>query len=133
MELSLVRNPSLEKPAKGQQASLMMLAMLRVCHSVSVPYPLGFAKLFIVNQGQSGAPAYEATSTNPTGTTQYDTGETGQSTTTRYDTRESSGLKPSENSTAGVSSDDSTSERSEPQKQVDLGRFRRAYTDPRSP
>ncbi|KAL9584898.1 MAG: hypothetical protein Q9203_004482 [Teloschistes exilis] len=64
---------------------------------------------------QSGAPASGATSTNPTGTTQYDTGDTSQTSqtnTTTYDKEGSSGLKPSENLTAGVTSDESTGETS---------------------
>ncbi|KAL9580982.1 MAG: hypothetical protein Q9212_004164 [Teloschistes hypoglaucus] len=62
-------------------------------------------------EGQSGAPAYGATSTNPTGTTQYDSGDTGrtsQNNTTGYGNEGSSGLKTTENLTAGVVSDDST-------------------------
>ncbi|KAI4105039.1 MAG: hypothetical protein L6R37_002927 [Teloschistes peruensis] len=62
-------------------------------------------------EGQSGAPASGATSTNPTGTTQYDTGDTSRTSqinTTTYDKEGSSGLKPSENLTAGVTSDEST-------------------------
>ncbi|KAL8662624.1 MAG: hypothetical protein Q9202_004582 [Teloschistes flavicans] len=50
-------------------------------------------------EGQSGAPASESTSTNPTGTTQYDTGETGQTSQTnptKYDTEGSSADTPGE-------------------------------------
>ncbi|KAI4204549.1 MAG: hypothetical protein LQ350_001099 [Teloschistes chrysophthalmus] len=62
-------------------------------------------------EGQSGAPAFGATSTNPTGTTQYDTGDTArtsQTDTTGYGNQGSSGLKTTENLAAGVGSDDST-------------------------
>ncbi|KAI4141805.1 MAG: hypothetical protein L6R39_005184, partial [Caloplaca ligustica] len=79
--------------------------------------------------GQSGAPAAEATSTNPTGTTQYDTGHSGEYTntnapdsgTTQFDTgenpntnatdsgtRESGRMNTTETLAAGVAGGDST-------------------------
>ncbi|KAI4177525.1 MAG: hypothetical protein LQ348_005812 [Seirophora lacunosa] len=71
--------------------------------------------------GQSGAPAAEATSTNPTGTTQYDTGtaqknsgttqfdtgETAFTNATDSDTRGSNKMNTSETLAAGVTSGDS--------------------------
>ncbi|KAI4092563.1 MAG: hypothetical protein LQ344_003409 [Seirophora lacunosa] len=71
--------------------------------------------------GQSGAPAAEATSTNPTGTTQYDTGtaqknsgttqfdtgETAYTNATNSDTRGSNNMNTSETLAAGVTSGDS--------------------------
>ncbi|KAI4201859.1 MAG: hypothetical protein LQ346_002063 [Caloplaca aetnensis] len=88
--------------------------------------------------GQSGAPAAEATSTNPTGATQYDTGTAAHSTgtagertdpgannsgTTQFDTgetpntnatdsntRETGTLNTTENLAAGVTSGDSTTD-----------------------
>ncbi|KAI4258626.1 MAG: hypothetical protein LQ352_001161 [Teloschistes flavicans] len=64
-------------------------------------------------EGQSGAPASESTSTNPTGTTQYDTGETGQTSQTnptKYDTEGSSGLKTSETLAAADTSGETSGE-----------------------
>ncbi|KAL8908151.1 MAG: hypothetical protein Q9207_000974 [Kuettlingeria erythrocarpa] len=81
--------------------------------------------------GQSGAPAAEATSTNPTGATQYDTGTAGEridpgaknSGTTQFDTgetpntnatddntRETGTLNMTENLAAGVTGGDSTAD-----------------------
>ncbi|KAL9606646.1 MAG: hypothetical protein Q9179_000168 [Wetmoreana sp. 5 TL-2023] len=71
--------------------------------TVNQPYDAGNVA------GQSGAPASEVTSTNPTGTTQYDTGEAGQTSTTSQDnTQDTYDSKPSENLAAGVTSDNST-------------------------
>ncbi|KAL8930711.1 MAG: hypothetical protein Q9208_000582 [Pyrenodesmia sp. 3 TL-2023] len=61
--------------------------------------------------GQSGAPAAEATSTNPTGTTQYDTGTAGERTdpgptnsgTTQFDTGETSNTNATDNNTRETS------------------------------
>ncbi|KAL9009507.1 MAG: hypothetical protein Q9173_005463 [Seirophora scorigena] len=52
--------------------------------------------------GQSGAPAAEATSTNPTGTTQYDTGTAQKNSgTTQFDTGETAYTNPTDSDTRG--------------------------------